>query len=128
MDTRWWVRNGFWVFALKWMACWWTHGPAEWLTKVRRQFRGATYHIHVTNPSNVCKGVVEMKVNGDLILAHAASIYLCEHTIEVISVNKEKRRHAPFIAFGFLVSLYFGCITWLITSLVRWQRPQIGSG
>jgi cellobiose phosphorylase len=60
--------------------------PAEWPEfKVRRQFRGATYHIHVTNPNNVCKGVVEMKVNGDLISGNKAPVFTSgEHTIEVI--------------------------------------------
>ena len=60
--------------------------PAEWPEfKVRRQFRGATYHIHVTNPNNVCKGVVEMKVNGDLISGNKAPVFTSgEHTIEVV--------------------------------------------
>ena len=60
--------------------------PSEWPEfKVRRQFRGATYHIHVSNPNNVCKGVVEMKVNGDLISGNKAPVFTSgEHTIEVI--------------------------------------------
>ncbi|OED84903.1 GH36-type glycosyl hydrolase domain-containing protein, partial [Vibrio crassostreae] len=60
--------------------------PAEWPEfKVRRQFRGATYHIHVTNPNNVCKGVVEMKVNGDLISGNKAPVFTSgEHTVEVV--------------------------------------------
>ena len=60
--------------------------PAKWPEfKVRRQFRGATYHIHVTNPNNVCKGVVEMKVNGDLISGNKAPVFTSgEHTVEVV--------------------------------------------
>ena len=60
--------------------------PAEWPEfKVRRQFRGATYNIHVTNPNNVCKGVVEMKVNGDLISGNKAPVFTSgEHTVEVV--------------------------------------------
>ncbi|MCZ8488910.1 hypothetical protein O9992_22175 [Vibrio lentus] len=36
--------------------------PAEGLNSKSAVVCGATYHIHVTNLSNVCKGVVEMKV------------------------------------------------------------------
>jgi len=39
--------------------------PAEWKEyTVTRQFRGATYVIHVKNPNGVCKGVIGITVNG----------------------------------------------------------------
>lgn len=59
--------------------------PTEWPEfKVRRQFRGATYHIHVSNPNKVSKGVVEMRVNGDRIEGNKAPVFNSgEHTIEV---------------------------------------------
>ncbi|MDR9827727.1 glycosyl transferase [Vibrio sp. FNV 38] len=60
--------------------------PTEWPEfKVRRQFRGAVYHIHVRNPNKVSKGVVEMRVNGDLIEGNKAPAFSSgEHQIEVI--------------------------------------------
>ncbi|MDR3283713.1 MAG: N,N'-diacetylchitobiose phosphorylase [Treponema sp.] len=39
--------------------------PAEWDGfTADRQFRGAEYHIEVRNPGHVCKGIVEILVNG----------------------------------------------------------------
>jgi len=39
--------------------------PSKWDGfKVRRKYRGATYHITVTNPKHVCKGVEKVLVNG----------------------------------------------------------------
>jgi cellobiose phosphorylase len=60
--------------------------PSEWPEfTVRRQFRGATYHIRVTNPNNVCKGVKEMRVNGDLITGNKAPIFTSgDHKVDVI--------------------------------------------
>ncbi|MGL6261218.1 GH36-type glycosyl hydrolase domain-containing protein [Vibrio sp. WXL210] len=60
--------------------------PTEWPEfKVRRQFRGAVYHIHVRNPNKVSKGVMEMRVNGDLIEGNKAPVFTSgEHQIEVV--------------------------------------------
>ena len=39
--------------------------PAEWDEfNVTRNYRGMTYHIHVTNPQHVSKGVEKVTVNG----------------------------------------------------------------
>jgi len=39
--------------------------PANWEGfKVTRVFRGATYHITVTNPKHICKGAEKVTVNG----------------------------------------------------------------
>ncbi|MBE4591281.1 glycosyl transferase [Vibrio navarrensis] len=59
--------------------------PRHWPEfKLTRQFRGATYHIHVSNPQNVSKGVVEMRVDGELVLGNKAPICNSgEHVIEV---------------------------------------------
>ncbi len=35
--------------------------------KVSRKFRNATYHIHVKNPDGVCKGVKQIRIEGDAI-------------------------------------------------------------
>jgi cellobiose phosphorylase len=52
---------------------------------VRRQFRGATYHIHVTNPDGVSKGVKEMRVNGELVDGNKAPIFTSgDHQVDVI--------------------------------------------
>lgn len=38
--------------------------PKEWKGyQVTRKLRGATYHIHISNPSGVCKGVKKIKVD-----------------------------------------------------------------
>ena len=53
--------------------------PAEWGEfNVTRNYRGVTYHIHVTNPQHVSKGVAKVTVNGKqvegrLIRAEAGS-------------------------------------------------------
>lgn len=42
--------------------------PSEWTDfKVQREFRGATYQIHFTNPNGVMKGIKEITVNGSHI-------------------------------------------------------------
>ncbi len=39
--------------------------PADWKTyQVTRKFRGATYHIHVSNPTGINKGVSKLSING----------------------------------------------------------------
>ncbi|MDN3678850.1 glycosyl transferase [Vibrio tapetis subsp. quintayensis] len=60
--------------------------PAKWPEfSVRRQFRGATYNIRVSNPRNVCKGVAQMRVNGEVIVGNKAPAFTSgEHTIEVV--------------------------------------------
>ena len=35
--------------------------------KVQRRFRGKILHIEVKNPNHVCKGVVELTLNGEKI-------------------------------------------------------------
>ena len=35
--------------------------------KVQRRFRGKILHIEVKNPDHVCKGVVELTLNGEKI-------------------------------------------------------------
>ncbi|CAH0528848.1 GH36-type glycosyl hydrolase domain-containing protein [Vibrio hippocampi] len=59
--------------------------PAQWPEfKVKRKFRGATYHITVLNPNQVSRGVIEMKVNGDPISGNKAPVFSTgEHLIEV---------------------------------------------
>lgn len=60
--------------------------PAHWPEfTVKRKFRGATYHIHVTNPNSVCKGVIQMRVDGELIEGNKAPIFTSgEHRVEVV--------------------------------------------
>jgi len=42
--------------------------PADWDGfKVTRKYRDVTYHINVTNPKHVCKGVEKITVNGRLV-------------------------------------------------------------
>lgn len=42
--------------------------PADWTEyQVSRKFRGATYHIRISNPDSVCKGVKSISVDGQLI-------------------------------------------------------------
>jgi cellobiose phosphorylase len=39
--------------------------PSKWDGfKVERKYRGVTYHINVTNPRHLCKGVERVTVNG----------------------------------------------------------------
>lgn len=59
--------------------------PSAWPEfRVKRQFRGATYHIHVTNPNKVSKGVAELRVNGECITGNKVPVFTQgEHQIEV---------------------------------------------
>ncbi len=59
--------------------------PASWPEfTVSRRFRGALYHIRVTNPKHVCRGVSEMRVNGEIIQGNKAPVFTSgEHNIEV---------------------------------------------
>lgn len=60
--------------------------PTKWPEfKVKRKFRGATYHIHVLNPDGISKGVKEMRVNGELIAGNKAPLFSAgEHKIDVV--------------------------------------------
>ncbi|MGR5286293.1 GH36-type glycosyl hydrolase domain-containing protein [Vibrio maritimus] len=52
--------------------------------KVKRQFRGATYCIEVTNPEHVSKGVTKVLVNGELIDGNKIPVLAeGEHHIDV---------------------------------------------
>jgi cellobiose phosphorylase len=60
--------------------------PSDWPEfRVKRRFRGATYLIHVSNPNKVSKGVVEMRVDGELVAGNKVAIFTSgEHRVEVI--------------------------------------------
>lgn len=50
--------------------------PAQWDGfSVRRQFRGATYQIEVSNPEHVCKGVKSMSVDNTPVNGNIAPIF-----------------------------------------------------
>ncbi|PNI00979.1 GH36-type glycosyl hydrolase domain-containing protein [Vibrio diazotrophicus] len=60
--------------------------PSDWKEfRVKRQFRGATYHIHVTNPDKVSKGVAELRVNGEVLAGNKKVPVFTEgeHQVEV---------------------------------------------
>lgn len=59
--------------------------PSDWKEfRVTRQFRGATYHIHVTNPDKVSKGVAELRVNGEVLAGNKVPVFTeGEHQVEV---------------------------------------------
>lgn len=59
--------------------------PVDWKEfRVKRQFRGATYHIHVTNPDKVSKGVAELRVNGEALAGNKVPVFTeGEHQVEV---------------------------------------------
>ena len=45
--------------------------PAAWDgMKASRQFRNATYHITITNPNHVCKGIHSVTVDGTAIVGN----------------------------------------------------------
>jgi cellobiose phosphorylase len=60
--------------------------PANWPSfTVQRKFRGASYDIRVSNPNKVCKGVKEIRVDGELIAGNKAPIFTSgQHIVEVI--------------------------------------------
>lgn len=60
--------------------------PANWPSfTVQRKFRGGSYDIRVSNPNNVCKGVKEMRVDGELIAGNKAPIFTSgKHIVEII--------------------------------------------
>jgi cellobiose phosphorylase len=60
--------------------------PAEWPEfSVKRKFRGATYRIHVSNPNSVCKGVAQMRVDGEPVEGNKVPVFTSgTHIVEVI--------------------------------------------
>ncbi len=60
--------------------------PTKWETlKVRRKFRGATYHISITNPNNVSKGIVKLLVNGEEIEGNKVPVFTSgDVTVEAV--------------------------------------------
>ena len=64
--------------------------PANWngFSAIRR-FRGRKLCITIQNPQHVCKGVLEMKVDGDLIPGNLIPVELLEdeHEVEVTLGN-----------------------------------------
>lgn len=60
--------------------------PADWPSfTVQRKFRGASYDIRVSNPENVCKGVKEMRVDGEVVAGNKAPIFTSgAHIVEVV--------------------------------------------
>ncbi|MDV7186137.1 glycosyl transferase [Lutibacter sp. TH_r2] len=61
--------------------------PSEWKEfNVKRVFRGTVYNIHVKNPYKVCKGIKEIRVNGEKIESTIIPILDSnkEHKVEVI--------------------------------------------
>lgn len=61
--------------------------PSDWKGfKVKRKFRGATYHIEVRNPAGVCTGVKEVLVDGNPFSSNLLPLFEdgCEHKIIII--------------------------------------------
>lgn len=60
--------------------------PASWPEfSVQRKFRGATYDIYVSNPNNVCKGVKQIRVDGEMMDGNRAPIFTSgQHVVNVI--------------------------------------------
>ncbi len=61
--------------------------PKKWDGfKMKREFRGATYHIEVLNPNHVSKGVKQIIVNGTVINSNIVPIQQLgkEHFVKVI--------------------------------------------
>ena len=53
---------------------------------VQRKYRNTTYHIHVSNPNNTEKGLIEMRVNGEVVAGNIIPYHpeQTEATIELI--------------------------------------------
>jgi cellobiose phosphorylase len=54
--------------------------------RVRRKFRQAAYHIHVTNPLHVCRGVKSVRVDGNKVARAIVPVFGDggTHTVEVV--------------------------------------------
>ncbi len=65
--------------------------PSAWDGfEAKRTFRGSNYHIQVKNPNHVCKGVVEVLVDGKKIEGNTISPFSDgkTHKVEVVMGNK----------------------------------------
>ena len=61
--------------------------PDQWEGfRVRRKFRKAAYHIHVTNPLHVCQGVKLVRVDGNKVAGAIVPVFGDggTHTVEVV--------------------------------------------
>jgi len=61
--------------------------PEDWKSyRVTRKFRGSIYHIEVTNPASVSKGVKEVSVDGEIIKSNVVPLFEDgeNHTVKVI--------------------------------------------
>ncbi|MBN2303791.1 MAG: glycosyl transferase, partial [Anaerolineae bacterium] len=61
--------------------------PAAWDGfRMIRRFRGATYHITVSNPGGVSKGIASLTVDGQPVAGHTVPIFDdgADHTVEVV--------------------------------------------
>ena len=64
--------------------------PADWREfTVHRRWRGAVYHIHVTNPRGVEKGVASLTVDGRLVEALPVLPAGTECHVEAVMGGKE---------------------------------------
>jgi cellobiose phosphorylase len=58
--------------------------PSSWKQyTVHRRYRGKTYHIHITNPVGVCRGVKSMTANGKAITGNVIPLNLNGDEINV---------------------------------------------
>ena len=59
--------------------------PAQWSGfYIKRNFRGATYHIHVNNKNAVNKGVKQIKADGKVVAGQILPVFKAgEHKVEV---------------------------------------------
>ena len=63
--------------------------PPSWHEyTVEREFRGAVYHIHVTNPNHVSTGVAKITVDGQTIVGNKLPLFPGggSHQVEVVIV------------------------------------------
>ncbi|MCF0198117.1 MAG: glycosyl transferase [Bacteroidaceae bacterium] len=59
--------------------------PSSWDEySVQRRYRGATFHIHVTNPHHVCGGVQSLRMDGRLITGDVLPVTPGHHEVEVV--------------------------------------------
>ena len=61
--------------------------PSDWKEyKITRVFRGDTYNITISNPSNICKGVLSMIVDGKTVKGNIIPIAGDKgiHSVEII--------------------------------------------
>jgi cellobiose phosphorylase len=61
--------------------------PSDWKeVRINRKFRNATYHIHVKNPSGICRGVHEMTVDGRNMSGNLLPIFQDEKEHDVMVI------------------------------------------